>query len=147
MLFVILDNTLIMSIGRPLPDGYINTFWLTVQAVLILALPFIFAVSENSKIDGLIGELSYPIYICYFLLLGFALPPSDLPLRGFAFLAEVLVCSVVLMVVTGPIDRWRERAVANRVRPANVDSPIVALSSLIQSEKNAPSPAIIVAGY
>ena len=37
--------------------------------LFLLAIPYIFRITKNDSIDGILGELSYPIYICHFLVI------------------------------------------------------------------------------
>ncbi len=79
----------------------------------VLAIPFLFRASNRWHFDRLLGELSYPIYICHVLVIwcldrvpalgtGYA--------RGFSILATTVAFSCVLYwLVDRPIDAWRQR--------------------------------------
>jgi len=82
--------------------------------IVSISLPFLFLVSKNWKIDRMVGELSYPIYISHHLVLTVLKPWfwADLSHRleyfGLSVLAITLIFSVILWKwVMNPIEKWR----------------------------------------
>lgn len=71
-----------------------------------LALPFVFALTKNSKLDSFIGEFSYPIYLVHAVVLlvliwlGYNNGPSVLILS--------LLFSAAILFVLRPIERVRQ---------------------------------------
>jgi peptidoglycan/LPS O-acetylase OafA/YrhL len=99
--------------------------------VVCAGLPFMFLATRSSKIDRLIGELSYPLYLSHALFLTFL--PALLQHLGFQLNEPVaiLVTSVIFSMgldrlVIVPIERVRRR-IAARLRPPKAG--ITALAS------------------
>lgn len=75
--------------------------------VFSLALPFVFELSKNSKIDDFFGGLSYPIYISHFFVIYyFPYFRQWHPLVG-----TILLSVAIDFCVIKPIDRYRLRLV------------------------------------
>jgi peptidoglycan/LPS O-acetylase OafA/YrhL len=89
-------------------------------AAAFLALPFLFAATRTSRVDRLLGELSYPVYICHVLIIWIVGSGAFAVGRGafFLVLAMVLACAFALYrFVDEPIDRLRQaRLRARRAR-------------------------------
>src|SRR3990167_1412159 len=83
-------------------------------ALLLPCMPLLFVLQSSSKIDRTIGELSYPIYICHWLVIEVCTKLfAGRPKEG-AFLACViggsLLCAYVLNRWVGePVERWRDK--------------------------------------
>lgn len=75
------------------------------KLLMPIALPFIFAFSRNLKVDGIIGELSYPIYMCHFLVL--KLMQQHKIASGPILITSTLILASFLLFVTNPIERYR----------------------------------------
>jgi peptidoglycan/LPS O-acetylase OafA/YrhL len=76
--------------------------------LLAIALPTLFSLTKDSKLDNYIGRLSYPIYISHVLLLGVARYAGSF--RAVALmLISVAVALVLVRFVEDPVDRWRAR--------------------------------------
>jgi peptidoglycan/LPS O-acetylase OafA/YrhL len=79
-----------------------------------LLVPKLFEITKHSKVDRLIGELSYPLYIVHFPVLmylwGWQLNPHKIGLTcfGFTFVISVLIH----FIVERPIDNWRQKLAA-----------------------------------
>jgi peptidoglycan/LPS O-acetylase OafA/YrhL len=94
--------------------------------VAIGAIPFLFRLTKDLAIDRNLGELSYPIYICHYLVIWFldsvVVFNSSLT-RGCAIVASTVIVSAgLLWFVDRPIDNWRHRRFAAKVsaaRPAS----------------------------
>jgi len=79
----------------------------------VLAIPLLFRASKNWQFDRLLGELSYPIYICHVLViwcLDRAVALGTSYARGFTIMAMTIAFSYVLYwLIDRPIDAWRQR--------------------------------------
>jgi peptidoglycan/LPS O-acetylase OafA/YrhL len=94
----------------------------------VAAIPFLFRASKNWAFDRLLGELSYPIYICHVLVIWCLDRVVSLGagyVRGFTIMAGTISLSCVLYwSIDRPIDAWRqrrfnrERALVSRPLPA-----------------------------
>lgn len=75
-------------------------------------VPRLFELTKHSKIDRLIGELSYPLYIIHYPVLiylwGKNLPPVCLGITCFSI--TLLLAFIVHFLVEKPIDRLRQRS-------------------------------------
>ena len=94
--------------------------------VAIAAIPFLFRLTKDQAIDRNLGELSYPIYICHYLVIWFldsVVVFSSSLTRGCAIVASTVIVSVgLLWFVDRPIDKWRHRRFVHNVavaRPAS----------------------------
>jgi peptidoglycan/LPS O-acetylase OafA/YrhL len=97
------------------------TFW----ALAVGAIPFLFRATKNTTIDRYLGELSYPIYICHFLVIWFldatVMFGSNLA-RGSSIIAMTLIVSTALYwIVDRPVDVWRHWRFSAR-KPATLES-------------------------
>jgi peptidoglycan/LPS O-acetylase OafA/YrhL len=81
--------------------------------VILLAIPLLFRVSKANSFDRLLGELSYPVYICHYLVVWTIDQMSILApgvVRGLAIIAVTLLLSGALYWwIDRPIDAWRQR--------------------------------------
>jgi peptidoglycan/LPS O-acetylase OafA/YrhL len=79
----------------------------------VAAIPFLFRSTKDDLLDRHLGELSYPIYICHFLVIWFLDRIETFgagTVRGVAIIATTLVVSWALYWwVDRPIDSWRQR--------------------------------------
>jgi peptidoglycan/LPS O-acetylase OafA/YrhL len=80
-----------------------------------VALPFIFAYTKKNKVDRLIGELSYPIYLTHWIVIEL-LRLADLPWVGrnlgeLSCLFTVAASAILWYLVDRPIDAWRQNLV------------------------------------
>ena len=79
--------------------------------VVFVSMPFIFGATRKNRIDRFLGNMSYPVYIIHFLIIG--------ALEGYmeeysVFLLLALVFSASLFLHYGielPIDRCRQRRI------------------------------------
>ncbi len=80
---------------------------LTLLGAVIIGVPRLFELTRNIAWDRYLGELSYPLYICHFLV-GWIMLPATVA-SAYASLAISLVASIVLYRwVESPIDQWRQ---------------------------------------
>ncbi|HEY2186578.1 MAG TPA: acyltransferase [Xanthobacteraceae bacterium] len=94
-------------------NGLTRVASVTFFMLAVLAIPFLFRASRNWGFDRLLGELSYPIYICHILViwcLDRMLVWGPSYVRGFTILAAVIALSSALYwLIDRPIDAWRQR--------------------------------------
>jgi peptidoglycan/LPS O-acetylase OafA/YrhL len=81
----------------------------------VISMPFIFGGTKNSKIDRLLGDFSYPLFIVHLLIITVVEDLfDDLP----TFIMLVIIFTVALCVFYGiqaPVDRWRQRRVTQPI--------------------------------
>jgi peptidoglycan/LPS O-acetylase OafA/YrhL len=96
--------------ARPL--GAPLEYWLILSAT-ILALPFAYYFSKQTINDRLLGELSFPLYLCHFLIIDLSqkyLAPAFLSVQqiGIFVLASALIVSaLIVFFIEHPIDKLR----------------------------------------
>lgn len=80
--------------------------------LIFLLVPFIFLTTKDSKIDGYIGELSYPMYICHlfiFWMIVYVKMPAPGGL-GIALTVTTIIFSIFLNeFVAKKVERFRQR--------------------------------------
>lgn len=96
---------------------------LSLMAVtLVLAMPFIFNLAKDNKIDRFLGNISFPIYMVHFVIIELI----DDYIHEYSLwiiLPPVFVTALaVYHGIEKPVDRWRQRRVLS-VRPSNVNAP------------------------
>jgi peptidoglycan/LPS O-acetylase OafA/YrhL len=84
-----------------------------VVALVAAGLPSVFSLSRNWKRDNYVGKLSYPIYVCHFMLLGFAHRAGRFSVPAL-MLASVALAALLVHFVEDPVDVWRSRLRAER---------------------------------
>lgn len=83
--------------------------WVTIP-FFVLFVPMIFLLTRNSKIDNIIGQFSYPIYLCHYIVTEFANKVLHLPVGPWTTLVAVFVSGAVIVFgLELPIDRLRHR--------------------------------------
>lgn len=97
--------------------------WLNIGLVVavLLALPFLFKLTKRSKIDGHIGELSYPLYLCHMLVI-WSFDLMQVP-RGVTWNIGVLTVALLLSAalywyVDRNVDNFRHRKFSAAAQPA-----------------------------
>jgi peptidoglycan/LPS O-acetylase OafA/YrhL len=89
-----------------------------IYAALILAIPILFDLTRKNRLDAMLGNLSYPIYMVHPLITSMAVAilhhtnvePADL--TALAVILAVLVASMILyLVIEKPVDEIRQRRV------------------------------------
>ncbi|QEQ97203.1 acyltransferase family protein [Neptunomonas concharum] len=75
--------------------------------LVFLATPFIFIFSKNIKIDNLIGQIAYPIYISHMLVIAVSAKINvfDLDKGVVAFLLTIVVSFMIYFFIDRPIDK------------------------------------------
>jgi peptidoglycan/LPS O-acetylase OafA/YrhL len=71
-----------------------------VGAILYFTLPAMFSVTSRSRIDRLIGEFSYPIYLVHMTVAYFVQP-------RFFIVACIAASALLVFLVELPLERWR----------------------------------------
>ena len=86
--------------------------------MFVLAIPHLFRFTKSNSIDRILGELSYPIYICHFLVI-WAI--DSLGIVGLGIVRAVIIIVVTLMLscvlywgIDRPVDNWRHRQLEPR---------------------------------
>jgi peptidoglycan/LPS O-acetylase OafA/YrhL len=80
-----------------------------IGAIFYLTLPAMFSLTSRSRIDRMIGEFSYPIYLVHITLWYFFEP-------RFLLILCVAVSAPIVFFVERPLEQWRN----NRLRVGNV---------------------------
>jgi len=84
--------------------------------LLAASIPFLFLLTRNSRLDRLVGELSYPVYITHMLVLGcvrqFTGWGTELP----GLVITLALSSLLFLLVDRPLDLWREALAHTDVR-------------------------------
>jgi peptidoglycan/LPS O-acetylase OafA/YrhL len=81
-------------------------------AMLSAGLPFLFAYSKKSVIDRYLGNLSYPMYLCHFLIIGALEPLHVVPEAWFSVIVVFVVVAASIALYhtcVQPIDLLRGR--------------------------------------
>ncbi len=96
-----------------------------------IAIPILFTITKNWRIDRFIGELSYPLYLCHLLVLHVvkALTPTGEIGRGIMVIIISIIVSILLyFTVDYPINLWRhklsKRFMMNQKIPMNAVSSV-----------------------
>ena len=76
---------------------------------LAMALPHLFRLSRDCRIDRFIGNLSYPLYIVHFLVLSLLERLVDMPATSEALALALAAALLLHLGLERPIDRWRQR--------------------------------------
>jgi peptidoglycan/LPS O-acetylase OafA/YrhL len=113
-IYLVLLAAIIITNPRAL-RSYPSTLFLFNQGVLVLialSCPLLLAFSRNHRLDSLVGELSYPIYLSHVLvrdaLMAFA--PATLSQGNLPYVCATLAASALLVwLVVLPVDRYRQR--------------------------------------
>jgi peptidoglycan/LPS O-acetylase OafA/YrhL len=97
------------------PGPYMVKCYLT-YILIFIALPFIFSLTKNNKLDRSIGELSYPLYICHYPLLEIITDAKFSLIReestAILLIVVSLICAIILnKLVAEPIEKIRQSRV------------------------------------
>jgi peptidoglycan/LPS O-acetylase OafA/YrhL len=79
-----------------------------------ISLPFIFNLFKNNKLDRFIGELSFPVYICHFLIINIFTHLTKLPHQFLGLsttIFSILISILILKFIINPIDNYRQSRV------------------------------------
>lgn len=86
-----------------------------IYLAITCTIPFIFNAFKDNKLDRWIGELSYPMYLSHLLIVALVLTFEPPFAAWVAILATFAVSALFLVLVDGPVDRWRQKR-AKRAR-------------------------------
>lgn len=98
--------------------------------LIILACPLLFVTFRKSRLDSMIGELSYPMYLSHLFVAGMMVryTPSLMTPDNFAYVCATVVFSAALLwLVVLPVDRYRRRFGARVPDAIETITPIPAL--------------------
>lgn len=94
----------------------------TKQLILFLFtfifIPFIFKLFSKNKIDKFIGELSFPVYICHFLIIDTLTHFTNLPHQFLGLVTAIIsiIFSVfILQFIINPINHFRQSRIKKSV--------------------------------
>jgi peptidoglycan/LPS O-acetylase OafA/YrhL len=85
-------------------------------ALVAFSTPFLFLATRRSRLDAMLGELSYPIYLIHLPLQSVLLPlvGRALPLGIWSVPLTIMASILFVMLVDRPLDRWRQARVQAR---------------------------------
>jgi peptidoglycan/LPS O-acetylase OafA/YrhL len=81
----------------------------------MLAIPVIFEMTKRSKVDRWVGELSFPVYILHFPVLGAAQRFNVTHVTAVTLVGTLSLALIVLKYVDMPVERYRA-SLARRLR-------------------------------
>jgi peptidoglycan/LPS O-acetylase OafA/YrhL len=116
-------------------------------AMVFLALPFLFKVTKNNRLDCFLGELSYPIYLCHFLTYAI----SEVLFTGYTAsyampVVTLLFAVLAVFLVERPLDRYRHKKFRQPRPPLVSDDGTTSRSanaSALAIARQPPSPPAI----
>lgn len=89
---------------------------LTRYAALALAIPSLFLLTKNSRLDRFVGELSYPIYISHILVLYAITQYTQVGYELPGVLVTLALSLLLYLAVERRVETWRGRVVAGTNR-------------------------------
>lgn len=103
-------------------------------ALMVLVVAPLFYGTKNSRLDGMLGDLSYPMYVCHFLIMKLMVRNDLLtPDSGLYVGAVIVVSAMLFYFVTVPTDRFRRRFGArNPVPSLRIDAPMATALTAIR---------------
>lgn len=88
----------------------------------IIAIPYLFKVTKNNKLDSYIGELSYPIYVVHWLIVGFIVRVTDfLNINNYKSVFPIIISTLMAMLLVKFIDKPMEKIRQMRVKKKMLD--------------------------
>jgi peptidoglycan/LPS O-acetylase OafA/YrhL len=119
------------------------------------ALPWLFCCWRRSRIDRLVGELSYPLYLAHELVISVVFETLKAGPTGREIAVVVLaigVAAAVWLVIDRPVDAWRHRRFAapgggwpRRVWVLAVCGALVVFANTARVAAAAPAPMVVAA--
>lgn len=108
-------------------DGVSRLASLALLGAVIMSVPYLFKLTRNMAWDRYLGELSYPFYICHFLI-GWMVLPETVSGAYVCALLSLGLATQLYRWIERPIDRWRQRRFENTPRPINEGGLMPAIS-------------------
>jgi len=106
--FLILQEYINLSITGPVDIYYKESIYI----VFILVVPILFHVSRKNRLDMMLGDLSYPIYIVH-LLIPQLINILEIKKNPVTLLMYIIISSILLnYIIQKPIESYRKRRVA-----------------------------------
>jgi peptidoglycan/LPS O-acetylase OafA/YrhL len=111
--FELTDKKVLLLFAGCLALTFVYTlFPMIIILTFTIMVPRLFELTKHSKIDRLIGELSYPLYIVHFPVLvylwGVGLKQQNL---GIVCFGITLVISIAIhFIIERPVDKWRQQS-------------------------------------
>jgi peptidoglycan/LPS O-acetylase OafA/YrhL len=96
-------------------DGLSRLASLALLGAVIMCVPHLFELTRNLAWDRYLGELSYPLYICHFLI-GWMVLPETVSGAYVSVLLSLALSTQLYRWVERPIDRWRQSRFENAPR-------------------------------
>lgn len=75
---------------------------------LAACIPFVFSLSKDNRVDRLIGELSYPMYISHILIFYMLTQFTTWGTEGPGIVLTIILSFLIYYLVDKNLDRWRE---------------------------------------
>jgi peptidoglycan/LPS O-acetylase OafA/YrhL len=111
------------------PLMLVDPEFLLLFAILI---PAVFQFTRQSRLDRMVGELSYPLYLSH-MGVGAALslwtPPNALTAYGGYFGSALLVSAGLLVVIDIPVSRLRAWLFGARQEPQSPPDPVLPIAA------------------
>lgn len=96
-------------------DGISRLASLALLGAVIMCVPYLFKLTRNVAWDRYLGEQSYPLYICHFLI-GWMVLPETVSGAFVSVLLSLGLSTQLYRWVDRPIDRWRQSRFENTPR-------------------------------
>ncbi len=82
--------------------------------IFLVSIPFIFKLTNKLSIDRIIGETSYPIYLCHLLLINFFIQIGVIKSQNsittiFFICVSVMFAFIIYLVFEKPIEKFRQK--------------------------------------
>jgi peptidoglycan/LPS O-acetylase OafA/YrhL len=119
----------LLDLGIPHSTGIADA---SAVAAVVIFMPAIFELTKNSRIDGFVGDISYPLYLVHFMVL-FLLGVYSQVFGGFLnavvrvgtpypALIAIALSLMIVWFVERPVDRRRQRRVAEYRERADAET-------------------------
>ena len=119
-------------------DGVSRLASLALLSTVIVIVPYLFKLTRSLAWDRYLGELSYPLYICHFLI-GWMVLPETTSGAYISVLLSLALSTQLYRWVERPIDSWRQSRFGNAPRSIEGGGLMPAISRS-SSEPQASAP-------
>src|SRR5262249_36371607 len=89
---------------------------IALAAILYVTLPAMFSLTNRSRLDRLIGEFSYPIYLVHITLWYFLQP-------RFLIVVCIIASAPIVFLVERPLEKWRNERLRARLLKSGKPEP------------------------